>query len=249
VLVRERQEVQALPRRVSRSRAAELAIAVGICFAVAGCGGILGGEAEPPDPMATELVSARAAATDAADAALADAATALGGRVVARTSADACYEGQNNWKVHDGYEHRCTLRRAAVVAFDGDFRKRIARFDERLFASGWGCYGAPCEETLSGKVEEYWGYRKAENGGEDPPITRLPTTIMYDTDGLYLDVQYAGADLTGRQWLKGWHRRRRGGLFTSFERSQPLDVDAVLRRSAPHDFVVALAIETDYFEA
>jgi hypothetical protein len=61
-------------------------------------------------------------------------------------------------------------------------------------------------------------------------------------------VQYAGADKTGRHWLGGWHRRQRGGLFTSFERSQPLDVDGVLSRADAFEYVVALAIETDYFE-
>jgi hypothetical protein len=217
-------------------------------FLVAGCGGVLGGgDNGPPDPLAPEIVDAREVATDAADAALVEAAAALGGRVVARTSADACYEGQNNWKVHDEYEHRCTLRRAAVVAFDGDFRKRIARFDDRLFAAGWQC-PCPGTETLSAKVEEYWEFRKGEYGGQDPPITRLPTATMYERDPLYLDVQYAGEDRTGRASLEGWHRRDRGGIFTSFDESRPFDVDETLRRAAPSEFVVALAIETDYFE-
>jgi hypothetical protein len=239
-----------MPRRLRRAAFVHVALFVFTSFVVVGCGEVLGGEdnGPPPDPTARDVVEARDVATNSADAALADAAAALGGRVVARTTADACYEGQNNWKVHDGYDHRCTLRRAVVVAFDGDFRKRIATFDDRVFASGWGCYGAPCAETLSGNVEEYWDFRKAEYGGHDPPITSLPTTSTYDRDGLYLDVQYAGADKTGRHWLGGWHRRQRGGLFTSFERSQPLDVDGVLSRADAFEYVVALAIETDYFE-
>jgi hypothetical protein len=233
-----------MPRRLRRPALVQVGLLT--CFFVAGCGGILGEDnGPPPDAMAPEIVDARELATDTADAALAEAAAALGGRVVARTSADACYDGQNNWKVHDGYDHRCTLRRAAVVAFDGDFRRRIARFDERLFAAGWQC---PCADTLSAKVEEYWEFRKAEYGGQDPPITRLPTTTMYQRDPLYLDVQYAGDDRAGRSSLEGWHRRDRGGIFTSFDESRPLDVEEVLRRAASSEYVVALAIETDYFE-
>jgi hypothetical protein len=56
------------------------------------------------------------------------------------------------------------------------------------------------------------------------------------------------ADRSGHSSLEDWHRRRRGGLFTSFERARPLDVDGVLRQARPFDYAVALAIETDYFE-
>ena len=239
-----------MPRRLRRSHAAQVALLVPLCASLAGCGTILAGEdpGPPPDPLAPEVVDARVVATKAADAALADAAAALGGRVVARTSADACYRGQNNYKVHDGYDHRCTLRRAVVVAFDGDFRKRIALFDERLFAAGWGCYGDPCPETLSGLVEEYWDFRKPEYGGNDPPISVLPTPSSYQRDGLDLHVAYVSPNRSGRSTLDDWHRRRRGGLFESFEQSRPFDVDAVFARVARFDYAVALAIETAYYE-
>jgi hypothetical protein len=198
--------------------------------------------------MSSEVSGARMIATNVADEALADAVVALGGRVVGRTSADACYEGQNNWKVHDGYDHRCTLRRAVVVAFDGDFRKRIALFDERLFAAGWDYGALPCDETNSELVEEYWDFRKPEYGGNDPPISVLPTTSYYQRDGLYLDIDWVSSDRSGRSTLDDWHRRQRGGYFESFEHSRPFDVDAVLSRVGSFDYAVALAVETDYFE-
>jgi hypothetical protein len=239
-----------VPRRLSRARAAQLAVLVVSTVVVAGCGGLLGEDnGPPPDPLSPDVVAARELALGRADAALHSAAMSLGAQVVGRTAADACYEGQNNYKRSEGFDHRCTIRRAIVVVFDGDFRKLIAELDEGLFAAGWNCGGSlPCDETNSGLVDEYWDFRRAEHGGQEPPISSLPTTGMYERDGAFLEVEYAGPDLAGRGSLEDWHRRRRGGLVTSYEKQHPLDVDAVLARAADLGYVIALAVEIDYFE-
>lgn len=232
-------------RHVTRAWPAAL---VPICLVLSGCVSLGEDNGPPPDAMSDEIVAARERASAQADRALTEAATALDGRILARTTTDACYEGENNYKRREGYDHRCTLRRAAVVGFDGDFRKRIAAFDRELFAAGWDC-PLPCSETNSDLVEEYWEFRKPEYGGNDPPISILPTTGPYGRDGLYLGVGYVSdSHRSGRAVLDDWHRRRRGGLFESYEQSRPLDVDAVLARVARFDYAVALAVETDYFE-
>ena len=61
------------------------------------------------------------------------------------------------------------------MGFGGDFRSRIARFDRRLFASGWkGDLCFECESN-SQLVEEYWDLRSAERvKGEPFPIWKLP---------------------------------------------------------------------------
>jgi len=234
----------------TRAAVLRLVVLLVLCLAASACGGPLGGEdnGPPPDPLAAPIREARAAATKAADEALEDAVAAVGGRVVARASEDDCYRGQNNYKVHDGYDHRCTIRRAVVAGFDGDFRKRIRLLDRRLFATGWGCYRDPCPETLWGNVDAYWDLRKQESGGADPPISSLPTTSPYERGDQYLDVAYVGHDRGSRATLERFHRRMRGGLFTSYERARPFDVEATLERVSPFEYVVAFAIETDYFE-
>ena len=201
-----------------------------------------------PDPTAAEIVKARATAVEAADEALEHARRALGGAIVARASEDGCYPGQNDYKVHDGYDHRCTLRRAVVIGFDGDFRGRVRILDRRLFSADWGCYRDPCPETLSGNVEAYWSLRKREYGTPEPPITSLPTTVMYERGNQHLDVAYVRADRVGRATLEYFHRRALGGHFTSYERAKPFDVDATLERASGFEYAVALAVETDYFE-
>jgi hypothetical protein len=234
----------------TRAAVLRLVVLLVLCLPASACGGLLGGEdnGPPPDPLAAPIREARAAATKAADEALEDAVSAVGGTVVARASEDDCYEGQNNYKVHDGYDHRCTIRRAVVAGFDGDFRERIRLLDRRLFAAGWGCYRDPCPETLSGNVDAYWDLRKQESGGGDPPISSLPTTSPYERGDQYLDVAYIGHDRGSRATLERFHRRMRGGLFTSYERARPFAVDAALERASRHEYVVAFAVETDYFE-
>jgi hypothetical protein len=227
---------------LSRAAAARLFLALSLCTVLAGCG-----PGPPPDPDAEDVAAARKDATARADVELGRAVEALGGKLVGTGSDDACYRGQNNWKVHDGYDHRCTVRRVAAVTFDGDFRRRIAGFDKRLFADGWGCVPSPCRDTNARLVEEYWPSRAAYYG-PDFPISTLPTVPDYEKDGLHLDVQYAGADRAGRAWIEDWHRRRRGGVFDSFREPHSLDTGAVLRSGRDARYLVLLAVETDYFE-
>ena len=168
--------------------------------------------------------------------------------MVGTGSDDACYRGQNNWKVQDGYDHRCTLRRVVAVTFADDFRRRIAGLDRRLFASGWGCMPAPCHDTNAGLLEEYWSHRAAYYGTQDFPISALPTATGYEKDGLYFDLRYAGPDRAGRPTIEDWHRRRRGSLFESFRVPRGLDVETVLRRARDSRYLVLLAIESHYFD-
>jgi hypothetical protein len=115
-------------------------------------------------------------------------------------------------------------------------------------ASEDGCYRDPCPETLSGNVEAYWNLRTREYGTSEPPITSLPTTVMYERGNQHLDVAYVRADRVGRATLEYFHRRALGGHFTSYERAKPFDVDATLERASGFEYAVALAVETDYFE-
>jgi hypothetical protein len=238
-----------VPRRLSRARTTGLSLLVPLCLVLSGCLGLGEDSGPPPDPTAPDVVAARKDATARADAALDEAVEALGGRVVGRARSDSCYRGQNNYKVHEGYDHRCTVRRAAAVAFPGDFRRRIARFDRRLFGAGWGCSPTPCLETHSGNVEEYWDDRASYYGSQRFPISTLPPAAgLYQRDGLYLQLRYGGADRTGRHWLESLQRRARGSLFESYATSTPLDVDAVLARAGREAYVVGLAVETDYVD-
>jgi len=90
VLVRERQEVQEVPRRLSRAASlGPLVVLVPLSLALSASLGLGEGNGPPPDPFAPDVAAARSDASSRADDALAEAVSALGGRVVGRGSDDA----------------------------------------------------------------------------------------------------------------------------------------------------------------
>lgn len=93
-----------------------------------------------------------------------------------------CDEGQNNYKVHDGYRLSCGASATFYVSFSGDFSKGREKFLEGLSASGCRVDGA----------------------GTYYPDRMKPTTKYWPTEfdgydcggGAYLDVSWGmGTDL------------------------------------------------------
>lgn len=200
----------------------------------------------PPDPSDEAMAALRLVATDAADEALAGVTAALGGEELAWSSTDKCWEGQRNWKVDDGYDHRCAVRLAVAVGFDGDFRERIDRFDRRLAASGWGCSWCDPDDHLSAQVDEYWAYA-AEVGRDSFPISRLPRATQYSRGDLRLEVAYGGSDIGGRRAIGRFHEIWSGHV--THEVAEPFDVAAVLEAAKPFRYLVLVAVDAVYSES
>jgi hypothetical protein len=203
----------------------------------------------PPDAKSKSIVELRRDGTRDADQALADAATMLGAEIVGRASNDRCWEGQRNWKVDDGYDYRCSLLRALVVGFDGDFRGRIARFDQRLFASGWECDLVFECESNSEFVEGYWKLRSAERvKGQPFPIWKLPTkSDGYARGDVRLYVEYASTVAGSTHRLESATSMSQSGLRRFYEDERPFDVQAVLAAGRRYPYLVALSTEIDYY--
>jgi hypothetical protein len=214
-----------------------------------GLGGPSGPSGPPPDAQSEEIVELRRDGTRAADRALVNAAKMLGGEMLGRASNDRCWEGQRNYKVDEGYDYRCSILRALVVGFGGDFRSRIARFDQRLFASGWECDPYFECESNSQLVEEYWDLRSAERlKGQPFPIWRLPTKgDGYARGDVRLYVEYASTVAGSTYWLETASFMSRSGLRRFYEDERPLDVQAVLAAGRRYPYLVVLSTEIDYF--
>src|SRR5687767_4309395 len=228
------------------SRVPVFALASLLAVVVSGCG-----SPSAPDLSDAALVDRRTEAIERARAALAEVVSATGGDVLGRASYDGCYEGQQNWKVDEGYAHRCTVRQVVAVGFAGDFRRHITQLDERLLTSGWSvCSTCDHDDTLSSHVEEYWDLRVSHATDEYPfSISQLPTPGQpYEQGDLQLTFDYGDRDGAGRSLLESSHRMGRGSPRRTYERSQRLDVDAVLAGSSSDEHIVVAAIEVDYFE-
>lgn len=95
----------------------------------------LRGAAEPGDRA---VVSAREGSAARLDPLTAAAVAAVGGTEVARVRVDRCEEGQNNWKVRDGYTLRCERQDVVVLDVPADGVLATTRaVDARLRAAGW----------------------------------------------------------------------------------------------------------------
>lgn len=227
--------------------AARRALLVGAVVLLVGCGG-----ASAPDFEDGELVKLRASAAAKARSAVDGVVMLSGGRLRGRASYDGCYEGQQNYKVDEGYAYRCSVRAVGVVGLSGDFRPRIAALDARLFASGWAlCSTCGDKDRLSWLLDDYWDYRVSLATPAVPfSISWLPTPGQpYEQGELLLTFAYGGRDVGGRETLESAHRMHRGGFFRSDERVRLLDTPAVLARARAREHLVVVAIEIDYYEA
>lgn len=130
-----------------------------------------------------------------------------GGQELARVRTDRCEEGQNNWKIHDGFKLRCE-RTDVLVLTTGEttLAATAAELDARVRSAGWlPVYdGAGLDEHLSaGRAEG--SYRRS---ADDRQTLSLTVVGEGSTDGLLptygdttvegdLDVARAALSATG----------------------------------------------------
>ncbi len=93
---------------------------------------LMAGCAAFPPTMAEVLDGPRfAGLRDAAAAQLEARSEAVIGRLglsaVGAGTALLCWEGQNNWKVHEGYRFQCGANQISFLAWDGDFLEQQAK--------------------------------------------------------------------------------------------------------------------------
>jgi hypothetical protein len=107
----------------------------------------LRGQADPHDRAVT---AARDGSRDDLDALTRETLGAVGGRELARVRFDGCRQGENNWKIHDGYTLRCEMSDSVVLAPTGagDVTAVAAELDQALQRAGWRPLGVRNEMTV-----------------------------------------------------------------------------------------------------
>ena len=111
-------------------------------------------------PTDREVATARAAARDhltrLTTAVLRSVQRGAAGSELARVRFDQCRQGQNNWKIHDGYTLRCELADSVVVSpAQGDVSAVAGRLDAELRSDGWVPVGANNEMTQDAGGRSY----------------------------------------------------------------------------------------------
>lgn len=97
-------------------------------------------QAEPSD---REVVTARGQARDELTSLTTEVLRSVPGTQLARVRFDQCEQGQNNWKIHDGFTLRCELADSVALApRSGDVSAVAAQIDDALRRAGWTPIGA-----------------------------------------------------------------------------------------------------------
>jgi hypothetical protein len=207
---------------------------------VGGCG-----PPGPPDPLSVRAVEARTAQVQQMGAALDEIVDLFGGDVLGASSVDECYEGQRNWKVDTGYDHRCSLLLGVLIGVEGDFRTLMLDADDALRASGWQSHG----EWPGQLVEEYWDVRAGESTDGDVRLDRLPGPHSVRRDGLGLAFDYGRA--ADERGLERIDRGQQATLWCCgrpyFEQRELMNVDQAVA-SAAHQHLILITVDGHYLE-
>ncbi len=142
------------------------------------------------------VVDARQRAGAELDDLLARTQRSLGrGTVLATVRYDRCEQGQNNWKVHDGYTLRCELTEAVVQRPDAgeEVTPLARRVAAALTADGWTATGGGDEMTLPAQPNRSFLERtRAGSYHRDGQRHRLAVVVTTDADSPFVGPQPTG---------------------------------------------------------
>lgn len=177
-----------------------------------------------PNPESASLQSYRRTLEEQIDAELTRIGSMSGVSSYATAKDDKCYSGQNNFKVSQGFAHRCTLRITRFFGFEGDFRD----FEKTLLTSGWRAGTPAYPNYFSGRKDSYF------KGRIDSKFA------------LSLYIEWAEKASTGLRRMEYLQEIR--GVWPFFKRSDYQNVTEVLHRIATErPYAFGIAIEGNYF--
>lgn len=209
-------------------------------------------EGEPPVPSDPAISAARDAATTRLDAEAQDLAASMDATVIAAGSDDGCWYGSRNWKREDPWAAQCRVRQSLIIGFDGDFRERMASFDDQLARSGWTTQ-SPRGDTLTDLVDEYWEMRASESSDGEVRIRDLPSSTTYEMGSgpaeIELRVAYGGVDRAGLNSLeRGQQVRSQTAIVQrTHENHDLVDPATLIEEIDAFDYAIVISVEMAYF--
>lgn len=220
-----------------------------------GISGVISDLKSAPNPESSNLVSKRNAARNSINSSFTELDSKIGFTSYAVATHDRCYEGQNNWKVHDGYAHRCTYRVTKFYGFNGDFRQKIINFEQQIMNSGWKpaySSGFPIKEIMEQYYDKYYGPDKTtpRNFPEGYLVSSLPTpTSGYLKDKNVLEVEYAEKATEDLFQIEYAQNVSRDTLIETYDKKDFQDINLIFQKITQEDkFILVISIQEDYFE-
>lgn len=237
-----------------------------------GVGNIIRNLKPAPDVERRTITRKRLRATEEAEAALAvlDAGTQF--TSYATSTDDRCYKGENDWKIKEGYAHRCTVRMTRFYGMNGDFRAHMLGLEDLLASGGWQLPRSTSAELLPATFREMFAkYYDAYCSGDriavfgsgrivrpTCEVSKLPRSGSdgYKKGNLVLWIECAERGETNLHMMDVVQRVPIGAVFKEHDRRFNLyqktnlqDVEAQVREiTASHRYVLSVTVQKTYFE-
>ena len=237
-----------------------------------GAGNIVRNLKPAPDVNGPSITHKRVKATGEIKAALAVVDAGAGFTSYATSTDDRCYKGENDWKIKEGYAHRCTVRETRFYGMSGDFRANMLGLEDLLASGGWQLPRSSLPEQPPASFREMFtkyydvyctGNRIAVFGsgpvvGPQCEVSRLPRSASdgYKKGDLVLWIEYAERGEGNPFMMDFMQKVPIGGLFKEsdptfnlYEKRNLQDVPALVRDIASsHRYAVSVTVQNTYFE-
>ncbi|HVE75235.1 MAG TPA: hypothetical protein VND22_00525 [Actinomycetota bacterium] len=149
---------------------------------------------------------------------------------------DLCFEGQNNWKIQDGYAYRCDLKITRFYGVTGDLRAALLSLDLSLQSEGFAPVGSRTMAETTDRI------------GFGTPSTDLLYPPCYQKGDVSLCLKLA--DRNTQEFSALDFHQRLGGSPTNLDEDADLaDVTAVSSQIlGAHTYLLSVYIKGTYLE-
>lgn len=222
-----------------------------------GISGVISDLKSEPKPESSSVVSERNTAKDSINSSFTELGSKIGLTNYATSTHDRCYEGQNNWKVKDGYAHRCTYRITKFYGLNGDFSSKMVDFEKTIYDLDWHPpQWQNNDYPLRDIMQSYERNRKDQTYLTSPNfpngylVSDAPTpTGGYERESSILEIQYAEKDTKELFRIDYAQNVSRDTLFETYDNKAFRNISSVFKKITKDDqFVIVISIQEDYFQ-
>lgn len=215
-----------------------------------GIDGVISDLKPAPNPESSSIVAKRNVAKDSISNSFIELERQIGFSSYATSTHDRCYKGQNNWKVKDGYAHRCDYRLTKYYSFNGDFRQEMLGFDQKLLSLGWSPNGLTMSKMFVNYYDVYYGQDKSRprNFPEGYLVSSLPTP-GYSKDSQRMELEFAERDTKDLFGIEYTQEVSGDTSFETYENKNFQDIKTLFQKIIKDNkFVIVISLQQNYFQ-
>lgn len=212
-----------------------------------GIDGVVNDLKPAPNPESSNVATKRSYVKQSIETSFTELDNKIGHRNYATSFHDRCYQGQNNWKVKDGYAHRCDYRLTKYYGFNGDFRQEMLVLDQKLVSASWSPVNN--SRTMQKILVNYFDARKQTcNFPEGCLVSNLPEPV-YKKNDKRMELEFAEKDTKDLFGIKYTQEVSGDTLFGVYENKEFQDVNAIFQKiTKDNKYILVISIQENYFQ-